>query len=82
MSYIIHGYRYPFPPAKRRGRLADGRLLPEEADYFLDIAKQVGYTEREGYQVLLAAAEAVGFKRDTYMKGVVKKVQLNLAKWR
>lgn len=55
--------------------LADGKLLQAEAGVILEIAQQLGLQPRKAYEVMMAAAQQVGFNFDTQMQHLVRRIK-------
>jgi len=59
--------------------LADGKLMETEASIILEIAEALGMNSRYAYNIIIGAAQAVGFKKDFRMQQIIHEVKNQLA---
>jgi uncharacterized tellurite resistance protein B-like protein len=55
--------------------LADGKLLDAEAGLILEVAESIGLSSKRAYAIMVGAAQVVGFKVDSQMKEIARKVR-------
>jgi Zn-dependent protease with chaperone function/uncharacterized tellurite resistance protein B-like protein len=58
--------------------LADGALMDAESAVILDMAQQLGVPGRVAYQIMVGAAQAVGFRTDVKLNRIAEEIRRSL----
>ncbi len=58
--------------------LADGALMDSEGSVILQVAEWLGVTSREAYEIMVGAAQAVGFRTDVKLNRIAEELRRSL----